>query len=802
MRAAFLQDGAADLTLAAAAEEVARDMCRADAKRIFYERVRPLASASDGPAGRAERSDASQSAAGAAQEFLNFPRPWLVSSYFLAYDLLSASLGLYYDNINKRTAVAFRPSTASRSLHPTSPTLQASDIHDIDEHDGSGSGSGGAFASGSGSLPFPAPPEHLLQLLQEQGQEQQGQEQQGQEQEPRGPMQHQGDANRAAYLLLVALTELFEIITFRKESASAAHADVVEGSAADMPQTLLHADEMTVPLQLAPSASSHFRIGSAESIAVAFNEAADSGAAGLDSEGKLGGAYAQPTVAPASRSIAEDLDAGTCAVADVPAVRGTVGEAPPCAHYGLALALLRGTALQWQCSDCSNENQRAAVVRQLEDRVGSAAVRLLLRLSADRVEQLTAVSFAADGSAAVHSTADRAGAACKASTANGINCDGRTVASEGSVANPLRARLQNICGSVAYLAGDALGAVACFKASLALDPLLLDSQVKLGSLLVDMDELPDAEVLLREAEAMAPSSATVLLHLAEMDIHRNSFAEALASLRKGMRLTNTSSLPDDCGEAAAYRAEYLYSLQQLVADIGEGIGGKHASIDCKANGYGHSNGQKQQQLREIQNELKERYEGAMQEAQANVMSLMGVTLFRANPMRPEIALDTLRRALQKFHSQQRATPILLLCCGEVHSQAGDVVQALDCFRRAHLLAPTNPLSLVNAARTYQQLGHLRIAQQHLHAALKLDPAMAMVRVDLAQNMLLSGQVAQALQQIEEALQLAKQVSEIKDVLTARVVAEMQREFEENKMYAPPLNNWQLEQQLQLQHAGL
>ena len=58
--------------------------------------------------------------------------------------------------------------------------------------------------------------------------------------------------------------------------------------------------------------------------------------------------------------------------------------------------------------------------------------------------------------------------------------------------------------------------------------------------------------------------------------------------------------------------------------------------------------------------------------------------------------------------QHTPCPILLLCCGEVYSQAGDMVTALDCFRKAHALAPNNPLSYVNSARTYQQLNQVSV----------------------------------------------------------------------------------------------
>jgi len=62
-----------------------------------------------------------------------------------------------------------------------------------------------------------------------------------------------------------------------------------------------------------------------------------------------------------------------------------------------------------------------------------------------------------------------------------------------------------------------------------------------------------------------------------------------------------------------------------------------------------------------------------------------------------------------------------------------------------------------------------LAERHLQAALLLDPAMAMVRVDLAQNLLLSGQATRALSLLDEALLLARQVSEIRDV-AARTIA--------------------------------
>lgn len=128
--------------------------------------------------------------------------------------------------------------------------------------------------------------------------------------------------------------------------------------------------------------------------------------------------------------------------------------------------------------------------------------------------------------------------------------------------------------------------------------------------------------------------------------------------------------------------------------------------------------------------------------------------------------------------------ILLICSGEVHSQAGDMVNGLQCFRKANRLDKRNPLPFINAARTYQQLGQMTTASAHLDLAIALDPSLAMTRVDIAQNYMQSGRTDEALQMLEVAMSLARQVSEIRDVLTARSVATMQSKLEKAGMYIP------------------
>jgi len=64
------------------------------------------------------------------------------------------------------------------------------------------------------------------------------------------------------------------------------------------------------------------------------------------------------------------------------------------------------------------------------------------------------------------------------------------------------------------------------------------------------------------------------------------------------------------------------------------------------------------------------------------------------------------------------------------------------------------------------------AAKHLNYALHTDASLAMTKVDLVQNLMQSGHT-------EEALQLAKYVSEICDVLTAKKIALIQLKIQED-----------------------
>jgi hypothetical protein len=64
----------------------------------------------------------------------------------------------------------------------------------------------------------------------------------------------------------------------------------------------------------------------------------------------------------------------------------------------------------------------------------------------------------------------------------------------------------------------------------------------------------------------------------------------------------------------------------------------------------------------------------------------------------------------------------------------------------------------------------------------LDPSLAMTRVDYAQLLRQMNEIDQAVVTIEEALELARQVSEIRDVLTAKYVTSLQHTLKEEGFF--------------------
>ena len=109
-----------------------------------------------------------------------------------------------------------------------------------------------------------------------------------------------------------------------------------------------------------------------------------------------------------------------------------------------------------------------------------------------------------------------------------------------SVSPQLLARLMSLCSSFAYICGDTNSALKCLRYSCYLDARLTDSFVKLGSLLVDTDEVETAAEIFDAALDRDPLNPFIYMHKAELMINLNDFAAALTLLKRAHGLLRNS----------------------------------------------------------------------------------------------------------------------------------------------------------------------------------------------------------------------------------------------------------------------
>lgn len=255
----------------------------------------------------------------------------------------------------------------------------------------------------------------------------------------------------------------------------------------------------------------------------------------------------------------------------------------------------------------------------------------------------------------------------------------------------------------------------------------------------------------------AVESACVRLHLAEYLIHQSKFSEAVQTLRRASRSLSLAASSSSSPIGVTHCSPYWASLV-------EGEVQRESAGDWQAL-------------------LTRRWQMQIDHLHSNTYALLGVCTFRDNPSHPEYALSLLEEGLHLFPRSM----VLLLCSGEVHSQCGDMVKAIKQFHKCTELDPTHPLPWVNAGRTYQQLGQVQAALMHVRKSIEIDPTLAMTRVDLAQLLRQNGHMAEAVQEIDKAMELAKQVSEIRDVLTARYVVLLQQSLKKKGLYSAAIS---------------
>jgi Flp pilus assembly protein TadD len=130
--------------------------------------------------------------------------------------------------------------------------------------------------------------------------------------------------------------------------------------------------------------------------------------------------------------------------------------------------------------------------------------------------------------------------------------------------------------------------------------------------------------------------------------------------------------------------------------------------------------------------------------------------------------------------QCKADMALLVTSAEVRAQTGQMVLALEQLQSAATRGAViqSPLPYLTGARLYQQMGQLAVAQEHIAQAQKLDPHYAMTAVDQAQCQRLQGDLTGAEHSLEHAWQCARQVSELREVLSAKYLVKLQQRLAE------------------------
>lgn len=96
--------------------------------------------------------------------------------------------------------------------------------------------------------------------------------------------------------------------------------------------------------------------------------------------------------------------------------------------------------------------------------------------------------------------------------------------------------------------------------------------------------------------------------------------------------------------------------------------------------------------------------------------------------------------------------------------------------------PDNPLPYINTARIFLQLQQPAQAVRHLQAAIALDPAFVLAQVDLGRTLRTLDRLQESMDIFKEALQKARNVAEVRDVLSAQYLSVLQQQIEAKGLY--------------------
>lgn len=217
----------------------------------------------------------------------------------------------------------------------------------------------------------------------------------------------------------------------------------------------------------------------------------------------------------------------------------------PCAEAALA-SLLSGDCALLSTGLCEEEEWLPAVEGDAHAEASARSLRAVFRLlRAPETEAVTGVRWDAKGHLRSVDVADP-----YYDIDMDARCEGAPEDYTPAVSPQLLARLMNVCAMLAYICGDTSGAIKCLRYSCYLDRRLVDSVVKLGSLLVDTDELEEAGALLDAAADQDPLNPFVCMHRAELLISLNDFGAAEELLRRARELAATYSSCPGLGDAS------------------------------------------------------------------------------------------------------------------------------------------------------------------------------------------------------------------------------------------------------------
>lgn len=246
-----------------------------------------------------------------------------------------------------------------------------------------------------------------------------------------------------------------------------------------------------------------------------------------------------------------------------------------------------------------------------------------------------------------------------------LTAEQMTTLESRTVSYQLQARLLNVCSSICYLIGDATKAVQCLRLSsqcfrnsirlstdcripsshfyidesgvvssplgelipfdrIATDSassslynapernLLLDTYIRLGSLLSDMDEVEEAQDLFKLALKIDPRSASALTHSAENEIQKSNFEGALELLKKAKQVSQSNQI-------TTRLHKLKLATSQLFGD----------------NGQLSSNMPTAQQALVVENIGQQ----AQQNSLSTIISLLALAQFRESPNSPEVSIN-------------------------------------------------------------------------------------------------------------------------------------------------------------------